>query len=395
MKWYFHVDLDAFFASVEQYDHPELQGKPVIVGGVNSSRGVVSACSYEARAFGVHSAMPLFKARRICPQAVLLPVRMQRYQQASHHVMSIFDVFSPSVQQISIDEAFLDMSGTESLFGEPQDAAKKLQHQIREETGLSASIGIASNKYIAKMASDRNKPNGICFVPHDGEYDFISESSLEKLYGIGERGIENLHRYHIHTVEQLRSYSLHWLQKNLGKSIGSFYHTIVRGIDPGIFSSETKSRSVSNEITLEKDTTDIQLLRGVFHQLSHHVMFRLLKDGLISNTVGIKYKLSTFVTRSVQHTPSKPIYSAEEVFSYAWELFLQSWDHESPIRLVGISLSSIEERTSPMQEELFYDSYRRKHQAELTVLDLCSKGNTIMKASDFLSLKKHPDKKED
>ncbi|MCF7940993.1 MAG: DNA polymerase IV [Spirochaetia bacterium] len=395
MPWYFHIDLDAFYASVEQLDHPQLRGRAVIVGGANSSRGVVSACSYEARAFGVHSAMPIFKARSLCPEGHYMPVRMQRYQQVSEHIMSIFDRYSPHVQQISIDEAFLDMSGTQSLMGPVEEVAARIQQHIIDEVGLTASIGIATNKYIAKMASDRNKPCGICFVPSGGEYDFITETPLPKLWGIGKQGIMALHSKHIHTVQQLRAYSLSWLQRNFGQASGAFYHTAVRGEDPGIFSAVTKSRSVSNETTLEENTTDEQLLKGLFHQLAHHVMFRLMKNGLIAQTIGIKYKLSTFVTRTAQCTPAKTIYSAEEVFSYAWELFTQRWDHQSPIRLIGISLSSIEERSEPLQDELFFDTYQRKHEVEKTVLQLRSKGNKIMKASDLLYDRHHIQRHKD
>ncbi len=393
--WFFHIDLDAFYASVEQYDNPSLKGKPVIVGGATSNRGVVSACSYEARTYGVHSALPIFKARELCPHGIYLPGRMKRYQRVSEHIMSIFSEFSPTMQQISIDEAFLDMSGTECLWGPVEQTAIRLQDAVKQESGLTASIGIASNKYIAKMASDRNKPNGICFVPQGEEYLFISEQPLNKIWGIGKKGIENLNRHHIHTVENLRSFTLPYLKRVFGDSTGSFYFQAVRGQDPGFFSTTAKSRSVSNEITLEADTVDKEQLRGLIHQLAHHVMFRLLKEGLIATTVGIKYRLSNFSTFSAQYTPNKPIYSAEEIFAYVWELFIERWDGASAIRLIGVSINSVQKRDQPMQEELFYDDYKRKHTVEKTVLKLRSKGNKIMKASDLLNTDHSLQRKKD
>ncbi len=392
--WFFHIDLDAFYASVEQYDDPSLKGRPVIVGGADSNRGVVSACSYEARKYGVHSAMPIFKARELCPKGVYLPVRMKRYQRVSEHIMSIFSRYSPVMQQISIDEAFLDMTGTVSLWGPVEETAQRLQQDVYAESGLTASIGVAPNKYIAKMASDRNKPNGICFVPQGGEYEFISSQPFSKLWGIGQKGRENLYRHQITSVDSLRSFSLEWLQRTFGEASGSFYYHAVRGIDPGIFSTVQKSRSVSNEITLEEDTADMEQLRGMIHQLSHHVMFRLLKNGLTATTVGVKYKLSNFTVHSAQVTPVKPIYSAEEIYSYVWALFTERWDHSSPIRLIGVTVNSLQERAVPLQEELFEDDFKRKHTVEKTVLKLRSMGNRIMKASDLLGENRITGKKD-
>jgi DNA polymerase-4 len=394
MATYFHVDLDAFYASVEQYDNPEYRGKPVIVGG-QSNRGVVSACSYEAREFGVHSAMPIFQAKSLCPQGIYVKVRMKRYIQISRHIIEIFSEFSPEVQQISVDEAFLDMSGTQGLFGTPDQAAGKLKQRIREETGLTASVGIGSNRYIAKMASDKNKPDGICFVRPGMEYDFISSMKLAKLWGIGKKGLQSLNEHRIFTVDQLRSYSLEHLKRLFGNSSGEFYFNIARGIDPGIFSEDTKSRSVGNEITLEEDTRDAEKLRMMILQLSHHVMYRLMRQGFTARTIGVKYKLHNFKSHTAQVTPTKPIYSAEEIFAHAWKLFDSRWDHTTPIRLIGITLQSVQERPQPLQEELFDDSFKKKRMLEQAALELKGKGRSIMKATDLLiDSQKISDKKE-
>lgn len=384
MSWYFHVDLDAFYASVEQIDHPVYRGLPVIVGGADSLRGVVSACSYEARAYGVHSAMPIFQARQSCPDGIYLPVRMDRYQQVSRHVMSIIAGYSPTVQQISVDEAFLDMTGMQSLFGEPKEAAAALKEDIHRQTGLRASVGIATNKYIAKMASDRLKPDGLCFVDAGAEYDFISSCELHDMWGFGKKGIQNLKDHHIKTVEQLRAYSQAFLIKTFGQSAGSFYYSAVRGIDPGIFSTHIKSRSISNERTLEENTSDETYLRSLLLSLSHQVMFRMIEQGYRCRTVGIKLKFADLSVISSQMTPEKPIYSAEEVYAYVCSLLEGRWDGERPIRLIGVSLSSLERREEPLQEELFSDSFKRKERLEKTVLKLRSKGNRMIKASDLM-----------
>ncbi|MGM0431261.1 MAG: DNA polymerase IV [Spirochaetota bacterium] len=395
MSCIFHVDLDAFYASVEQHDHQQLRGKPVIVGGADSNRGVVSACSYEARTFGVHSAMPIYQARSLCPNGFFVPVRMKRYQQVSEHIMAIFSSFAPAMQQISVDEAFLDMSGTQKIYGPAMEAAKELKSRVRSQTGLTASIGIAANKYIAKMASDRHKPDGICEVPEGSEYDFISSFSLDELWGIGKQGLNRLHKARIFTIEQLRQYALPSLQKLFGEASGIFYYRIVRGVDPGIFSSQAKSKSVGNEVTLEEDTRDAELLRSTFHQLAHHVMFRLMQKGLTGSSVGIKYKLYNFTTHSAQCTPDKPIYSAEEIFHHAWDLFTSRWDSSTPIRLVGITMYSVETRDEPLQEELFEDEYKRKRKAEETALKLKGRGRSIMKASELLHDKSSPKPKKE
>lgn len=383
MAVYFHVDLDAFYASVEQHDNPQLRGKPVIVGG-QSRRGVVSACSYEARVYGVHSAMPIFQAKKLCPRGIYVPVRMKRYSQVSRHIMDILATFSPHVQQISVDEAFLDMSGTQTLFGLPLEAAQKLKTRIRTETGLTASVGIGGNKYIAKIASDKNKPDGICYVRQGEEFEFISSMKLEKLWGIGKKGLSNLHSRKIFTIDALREYSLDHLQRLFGNSSGEFYFNAVRGIDPGIFSTETKSTSVGKEITLDEDTRDEQKLRMILLQLSHHVMYRMMRNGLTARTIGVKYKLYNFTSHTAQSTPVKPIYSAEEIFHHAWKLFDGRWDHTTPIRLIGISLQSVDKRPQPLQEELFDDQYKKKRLVEETALRLKTKGRSIMKATDLL-----------
>jgi DNA polymerase-4 len=276
---WFHVDMDAFYASVEQRDNPEFRGKPVIVGGLGN-RGVVSACSYEARVFGVHSAMPMYQAKRLCPHAQFVRGRMERYSEVSRQVVALLQTFSPVVQQISIDEAFLDMTGTERLFGKPRQAAILLKNRVKNETGLVISVGIGPTRFIAKMASDFDKPDGLCRVSPGKEIAFVDAVGLRKLWGIGDSTLNALKKHSITTVAQLREYSVEHLQRLFGEAAGSYLHKVSHGIDPGIHTGVTKSRSISTEMTFPVDVTDIDILEQNLLGMSHEVMFRAIGNRL-------------------------------------------------------------------------------------------------------------------
>ena len=283
MTWFVHVDLDAFYASVEQLDHPELKGKPVIVGGLpGSRRGVVSTASYEARAYGVHSAMPIGQAYRLCPDGIYLPVRMKRYQQKSAEIMRIFSEFSPDVQQISVDEAFVDISGTERLFGPPEQTAQAIQTAVRERTGLTASIGLASNKYLAKIASGMSKPNGFCMIPAGSECAFMQRLPLNKVWGVGEKTLAKLHKLGLHTTADVYNTSFELLAKTLGNACANFLFAAVRGQNAAVFSEEAKTHSVSAESTYEYDLCEPYAIETALMELCCTVMFRMYTEGWIS-----------------------------------------------------------------------------------------------------------------
>ncbi|HRY80223.1 MAG TPA: DNA polymerase IV, partial [Spirochaetia bacterium] len=252
----FHVDMDAFYASVEQLDRPELAGMPVIVGAAPGHRGVVSTCSYEARAFGVHSAMPISEAVRLCPGGIFLPVRMERYLELSRTVMDILGEFSPDLRQISVDEAFLDMTGTEGLWGAPREAATRLKEEVRNRTGLTVSVGAASNRYIAKIASGFRKPDGLTIVPPGGEEEFMSGLPIGKLWGAGEKTQERFRELGIRSVPQLRAIGKAGLSALFGNAGGAFLYAAACGQDPGIFRTEPGSRSMSTERTFGRDIAD-------------------------------------------------------------------------------------------------------------------------------------------
>lgn len=378
----FHVDMDAFYAAVEQGDNPELHGTAVIIGARPGSRGVVSACSYEAREFGVRSAMPISEAYRRCPHGNFLPVRMSRYQQVSRKIMAMFEDFTPDIQQISVDEAFLNMTGTERLFGPPEAAAARIKERIKQDTGLVISIGIAPNKFLAKLASDYDKPDGLYRVLPGQEEEFIDSLKLEDLWGIGKKSLERLHELNITTPQELRAIKQASLGRLFGKAAGEYLYRSVRGIDPGILQKETKSQSVSGEVTFEQDTRDPEVIKQVILDLSHQIMFRLLNSDKIGYTVFIKIRFGDFSTTTAQKRLRRPVYSAEEIFEVASGLLQKRWTRSQEVRLVGVGVSSVcAADKAPEQQELFSDPYDRQKKVEKAVHSIRAKGNRIEKAS--------------
>ena len=259
----FHVDLDAFYAAVEQHENPEYLNKPVIIGASPGRRGVVSACSYEARKYGIHSAMPVSIAQRLCPEAIFLPVRMKLYQEVSAEIMEIFYEFTPEICQVSIDEAFLDMTGTDRLFGTIEETGLMIKSRIKEKTGLTISIGAASSRFIAKLASDYGKPDGLCVVKAGAELEFLDRLELKDIWGLGKKTLERLSDLNITTIQTLRSFSEQSLNSIFGKSGGSFLFRACRGIDISMYNTETKNNSISNETTFQEDINDRDVLELV------------------------------------------------------------------------------------------------------------------------------------
>jgi DNA polymerase-4 len=386
---FFHADIDAFFAAVEQADNPPLKGKPVIIGALPGNRGVVSACSYEARAFGIKSAMPISQAFRKCPQGVYLPVRMERYAAVSKIVMNILQDFTPCLQQISIDEAFMDMSGTEKLLGVPERVARKMKALVKKQTGLTISIGIASNKYLAKIASDFKKPDGLCRIAPGDEKDFMRELPLKSLWGLGKKNLSRLLDYNITSVAMLQSFSLHMLSGMCGKSMGRFLYTACRGTDPGIFQEQTKSRSISSEVTFDVDRKDAEGLQRTLLDLSQEVMFRLIHNNYRAKTVALKIRFSDFVTSAAQTTLKHCINSSEELYRVARGLFLKKWNEKQPVRLLGISASNLEKGDSLQQPGLFEYEEDKKNKVEQAVYNIKKKmGKVALTRANLLENKK-------
>ncbi|MGD1821709.1 MAG: DNA polymerase IV [Pleomorphochaeta sp.] len=378
-KVYFHVDLDAFFAAVEILDNPSLKNKPVIIGG-NGKRGVASTCNYIARSYGVHSAMPMQKAKQLCPHAIIIQGNHSRYSQMSKKVMNIFKEFSPIVQQVSIDEAFLDMSGTEKLFGHPYEVGKKLKEKVLNETGLTISVGIGPSKLIAKLASDFNKPDGLCIVDEDRKIEFIDAVGIKKLWGVGKVTQDLIKKKNIKTTKQLRTYSISYLQKAFGSSMGEYLYKVARGEDPGIYSKKTKSHSISTERTFQIDLSNIDILSAYLLDMSHEILYRSIEEKQMAKTIGIKIRYSDFTTISAQITPSEPIYCAEQVFDYAMKLFDRKWK-KTPIRLLGVGLYQTYKGEFAIQEDLFSQDNKKKRALEKVALELKKNGQILTKAT--------------
>ncbi len=350
---FFHADLDAFFAAVEQLDHPEYRGKPVIVGGERGKRGVVSTCSYEARAFGVHSAMPMNRAEALCPDGIYVRGRMHRYHEKSREVMAVFSRWSPSVQQISVDEAFIDMTGTERLFGPPELAAAKLKASVKEETGLTVSIGVAPNRYVAKIASGLNKPDGLTLVPSGGEQEFMRALRLKDVWGAGEKTRQRLEEAGLGTVPLLLECSEPLLQGILGKAGGSFLFNALRGCDPGIFTGSSASRSISSEHTFPFDIKDAETVETAILELASDVSYRMMDSGLSSKTVHIKIRYDDFTTVSIQETFDTTIKDMDDLFRRSCLLFRRKYTNGVPVRLIGVGVFNLTDKPEADQLDLF------------------------------------------
>lgn len=376
-KVFFHFDLDAFFASVEQHEHPELKGKPVIIGKVGP-RMVVSTCSYEARKYGVHSAMPSVQAYKLCPNGVFLDGNYSLYSSYSKRVMKILSEYG-EVNQVSIDEGWMDMSGTELLFGKPKELAAKIKERIKTEIGITMSIGIAASPFIAKMASDYNKPDGLCMVSPGKEQLFIDAIGLKKIWGIGDAGYRILTEKNLCTPQQIRELSLEQLQKICGNSSGIFVYKAVRGQDPGVHSSDIKSHSISSETTFTEDVKDANTLHQVLLNMSMELMFRSLDEEIMAKTVGLKLRWGDFRTITVQQTPDFPVLNSDRIFTIAKQLLASKWTEGQGIRLIGLGLYQTYQGDTPIQDSLFSEAEHKKRELDKVARSLESKGFKIRK----------------
>ena len=378
MACFIHADLDAFYASVEQLDNPEFRQKPVIVGGLpDDRRSVVSAASYEARKFGVHSAMPIAQAYKLCPHGIYLRGRMGRYREKSDEVMAIFGDFSPDMQQLSIDEAFLDITGTEGLFGPPAEAAKKLKERVRSETGLTVSIGIASNKYVAKIASGMSKPDGLFFITQGEEEKFMRSLSVEKIWGAGEKTREIFKKYGLKTCDDIHRLSGEALASMFGNAFGAFLYRAVRGEAAESFDREGGSHSMSAERTFEYDLHDEFVIESALLDICETLMFRLLSDRLESATVSLKIRYSDFSTEVVRETFQNPVLTLNDFYKHVLELFhrkYQKGDGQGRgIRLIGAGLMNLETESTMRQGDLFDDKNEKERRLEESILSINTK----------------------
>ncbi len=347
----FHVDMDAFFTSIEQRDNTALQGKPVIVGSLPGNRGVVSAASYEARVFGVHSAMPINLAYKRCPQGIYLRPRMAVYVEESKKIMALLHSFTPTIEQISVDEAFMDMSGTEKLWGPPKKAAQRISEAIQKEIGLTASIGVANNKYCAKLASDLDKPQGITIVPfEEGKLiAWLGPLAVSRIWGVGKITEKALSKKGIQKIGELQEVPNQTLERWFGKQ-GRILYNLCRGRDERPMEEESKAKSISREHTFSQDCFDPELWRQTLLSLSREVAMRARKACCSGRTVVLTYRKPNFARHSRRITLDEPVQLARDIFSYARMLLEKESAHLKGLRLIGVGITSFD-RT--FQQDLF------------------------------------------
>ena len=331
-----HVDVDAFFASVEQMDNPELKGKPVIVGGSTGLRGVVSTASYEARRFGVHSAQPMTEARRLCPQGVFLKVRMDRYQEVSRRIHKILSSYTPKIEPISIDEAFLDVGSCQTLFGRSEDIARAIKIRIKKEIGLTCSVGVAPNKFLAKIASEMRKPDGLVVVTEDEKESFLVDLPVSKMWGVGKVTERKLQQMGLHTIGELRRLSLFQLKNIFGK-LGARIYQLCRGIDDRVIISKRETKSISSEITFLHDISPGELLERTLQDLSVEVASRLNNENLWARSIQLKIRFADFKTITRSSTYEAATNSSKLIWQRAKELLDKRVDFSyGKVRLIGL-----------------------------------------------------------
>lgn len=366
----FHVDMDAFYASVEQLDHPEYRGRPVVVGASPGKRGVVSAASYEARKFGIHSAMPIGEAFRRCPRAVFLPVRMQRYKEMSDRVFEIFFDFTPMIQPVSVDEAFLDMTGCCHLRGGVRQSAAALKHEIRAHTRLTASIGVAPTRLVAKIASDLEKPDGLTLVSPEKMQGFLDVLAVGKLWGVGPKTVSTLKGLGIQTVGDLRRMPGEVLERKLGRD-AKWIHDLSMGIDPSPVSEPEIPKSVSRETTFEKDTRDMEQIRHCLLDMASDVGRRLRRMGMKARTVEFTYRGSDFHRKSRRKTLAIATDQDMDLFLTVWELLIREIPSGRRFRLVGVGTGNFvgDGAGIPDQADLFDRDESQKKGRVLHAMD--------------------------
>jgi DNA polymerase IV len=334
-----HVDMDAFYASVEVLKDPTLRGKPVIVGGLGG-RGVVTSASYEARTFGVASAMPMVRARRLCPHAVFLPNDFEAYTDHSRRIREVFISYTPLVEPLSLDEAFLDVSGSERLFGTPVEIARQIRFDVAG-LGLPCSVGVAPNKFLAKLASARAKPDGLLVVPADGVEDFLHPLPVGALWGVGETTSDSLRRLGLKTVGDVAQMSRRTLERAIGESLGAHLYELANGVDERVVTPHEPAKSVGSEETFATDLDDpMEILREVL-RLSDRTAARLRAQGLCGRTVTLKIRFFNFKTITRSRTLEAAVDTGPELYEVAGSLFRGINPERPRIRLIGVSVSSL------------------------------------------------------
>ena len=377
-----HADMDAFYAAIEQRDDPSLRGRPLLVGPP-SARGVVLTASYEARPYGVGSAMPMATARRMCPSAVIVPPRFDRYQEVSATIMKVFSDFSPDVEALSLDEAFLDMTGSEQLFGDPESIGRRLKSAIREATGgLTASVGLSGTKYVAKVASACQKPDGLTVVPPEEAKAWLAPLSVSWLWGAGLKTQARLHQLGMYTIGDLARADPRFLSAKLGNA-GLHFHTLAQAEDPRPVIGRRASKSLGSEHTLDKDVRNKADIKFHLRRSADTIGRRLRKKNYVAFGVGVKLKTADFQIVTRRHRLGEPTDVAERLYAVGVAL-LDHVDHPGPFRLIGLVAYDLVDIDNLMQLDLF-SAFARQRQLEVAIDDLAESfgADVVYRADDL------------
>jgi DNA polymerase-4 len=361
-----HVDMDAFYASVSLRTRPELHGTPVIVGG-GGGRSVVLSATYEARALGIHSAMPMSRARRLAPQAVIIEPDHRAYAQVSHNVMSLFGSITPMVEPLSLDEAFLDVSGALRRLGSPTAIAELIRARVQDEQQITCSVGVASTKFVAKLASTRAKPDGLLVIPTDRVIDFLHPLPVGALWGVGEKTEEQLARFGLRTVADIANTPLATLQRALGQAAGTHLHELSWGRDPRPVSPHEPDKSVGNEETFEHDIDDPEIIHAHLLALADQVAGRLRKAGYVGRTVSLKVRFADFTTITRSRTLSRSTDVGKDIYDTVRALYDALGLQRVRIRLVGVRMEGISAAEHTPQQLLLGEEDHGRREAEVAV----------------------------
>jgi DNA polymerase-4 len=378
-----HADMDAFYAAIEQLDDPSLRGKPILVGPP-SDRGVVLTASYEARPFGVGSAMSMAKARRMCPDAAIVRPRFDRYQEVSKMIMRVFSDFSPHVEAISLDEAFLDLTGCEQLLGEPRTIGKQLKETVREATGgLTISVGISGTKYVAKVASAYQKPDGLTIVLPDEARTWLAPFPVSRLWGVGPKTEKRFHALGLYTIRDVATADPDWLEKKLGNA-GRHFYALAHAKDPRPVEGRSSSKSIGSETTLAKDVHDKNEIRRYLRRSAEDIGRRLRRKRFVAFGVRVKLKTTEFRILTRQNQRQQPTDVAEELYVDA-SIILDEFEHPGPFRLVGMTAYNLVAVDDTAQLDLFGTGVRRRR-LETAIDELTQRfGPNILRRADDLS----------
>ncbi|UCF18354.1 MAG: DNA polymerase IV [Gemmatimonadota bacterium] len=356
-----HADMDAFFAAVEARENEQIADRPIVVGADprgGRGRGVVAACNYPARRFGIHSAMPISEAFRRCPHAVFLRPRMQLYAQVSTRIMHLLETYTDQVEQLSIDEAFLDVTASTRLFGDGITIARRIKQHVREQEGLTVSIGVAPNKFLAKLASDLQKPDGLVIVEPGDEIAFLQPLPIERLWGVGPKTAGRLHSLGIRTIGDVAALPLPRLERLFGRAHAHHLHALARGQDERPVQPDRERKQISRETTFLHDTDDRDLVEQTLLDLCEEIAARLRRRHLVARTISIKFRFAPFHTLTRRLTVDYDFDTTDVIFPIARQLLLAADPGDRPIRLVGIGVSGLRQRTPNSQLTLFEESDR-------------------------------------